>query len=129
VRSHRFAEHGGEVELELRADTEAEVFEAALDALAELVAPEGRGGEEAVRELELEAPDRARLLADWLEELVVLAEVEELVTRLELADGRLRATVAGRRGRVRPLVKAVTLHRLELSEEEDGWHGRAVLDV
>jgi len=130
---HRFAEHLGEVELELEAPTEEGVFVAALDAFAELVSTGGRG-EPAEHELELDAGDRSLLLADWLGELVFLAETEgfvaDRVTAFELVDGRLRATVAGRRScNPRQLVKAVTLHRLELREEGGGWHGRVVLDV
>ena len=130
---HRFAEHLGEVELELEAPTEEGVFVAALQALAELVSA-GGGGELAEHELELIAGDRSLLLADWLGELVFLVEsdsfVADRVTAFELVDRRLRATVAGRRGcNPRQLVKAVTLHRLELREEEGGWRGRVVLDV
>jgi SHS2 domain-containing protein len=129
---HRFAEHLGEVELELEAPTEEGVFVAALQALAELVSTGGRG-EPAEHELELAAGERALLLADWLGELVFLVEsdgfVAERVTAFELTDSRLRATVVGHSGNPRQLVKAVTLHRLELEEEEGGWRGRVVLDV
>ena len=130
---HRFAEHVGEVELELEAPTEEGVFVAALHAFAELVSTGGRG-EPAEHELELAAGDRSLLFADWLGELVFLAETDgfvgERVTAFALTDGRLRATVAGhRRCNPRQLVKAVTLHRLELREEGGGWRGRVVLDV
>ena len=130
---YRFAEHLGEGELELEAATEEGVFVAALEALAELVSTGGRG-EPAEHEIELVDGDRALLLADWLGELVFLVEsdgfVAERVTVFERVDGRLRATVAGRRDSdPRELVKAVTLHRLELREEGGGWRGRVVLDV
>jgi SHS2 domain-containing protein len=129
---YRFVEHASEVELDLEAPTEAGIFEAALAAFAELVGADA-GGDPARHELELAAGDRALLLADWLSELVYLAEVAEFVpSRLasfELDGERLRATVEGSRGRPRPLVKAVTLSNLELAEREGGWHGRVVLDV
>jgi SHS2 domain-containing protein len=132
VATYRFVEHGGEVELALRAATEVGVFEAALRAFRELVS----GGEEAgeVRhEVELAAEDRALLLVDWLSELVFLAEVEQFVPErlaaAELRGGRLRATVVGRRARPRPLVKAVTLDHLEFRQAGGVWHGRVVLDV
>ncbi|MBX5474472.1 MAG: archease, partial [Thermoleophilia bacterium] len=114
---YRFAEHGGEVEVEVESADEAGVFAAALEAFAELVSEEERGdGDLVEREVELQADDRALLLADWLNELVFLAEVERFVPRrlaaFELQGGRLRATVVGRRGRPRQLVKAVTLSNL-----------------
>ncbi len=129
---YRWVDHTSEVELEVEAASEREVFEEALRALGELLAEEPRG---AVRRrvVDVAAADLPTLLADWLGELVFLAEVEgfvpERASELRLADGRLRATVAGRRARPRHLVKAVTLNDLELAPREGGWHGRVVLDV
>jgi protein archease len=130
--THRFAEHPGEVELELEAASERGIFEAALGAFGELVGM-GEEGESVSREVELAADDDALLLVDWLSELVFLAEVEQFVPeRLEafaLADNRLRAIVRGHRNRPRHLVKAVTLNGLELEQEGGLWRGRVVLDV
>jgi SHS2 domain-containing protein len=129
---YRFAEHGGEVELELEATAEHGVLEAAVEAFADLVSGES-GAESECHPLELDAPDRGLLLADLLNELVYLAEVQHFVPRrletIELAGGRLRATVLGHRGHPRHLVKAVTLNRLMFEGEDGAWHGRVVLDV
>jgi SHS2 domain-containing protein len=82
-------------------------------------------------ELRLEAASEPEIFGAAL---VFLAEVEEFVPErvasFTLADGCLRATVEGRRGHPRHLVKAVTLNKLELGQPEGGrWHGRVVLDV
>jgi SHS2 domain-containing protein len=128
----RWVDHTSELGLELEAPSEEEVFAEALAAFAELA---GDGsGEPAPREVELEADDHALLLAEWLSELVYLAEAERLVpervTSLVLEQRSLRATVEGRRGEPRHLVKAVTLHRLELQPDARvGWRARVVLDV
>ncbi len=132
MTAYRFAEHGGEVELELEAATEAGIFEAALEAFAELVSSDEEGA--AIRhEISLDEGDRCLLLVDWLGELIFLAEVEQFVpdrlASFKLTGDRLRATVIGRRGRPRHLVKAVTLNDLQLSQEGGAWHGRVVLDV
>jgi len=129
---YRFVEHTAELELELEAPTEAALFEEAFRVLAELTSGDAQGA--AVHhELELEGEDHALLLVDWLHELLFLAEVEELVPEtvvsLELAGGGLRATVGGRRGHPRHLVKAVTLTGLQLRLEGGIWHARLVLDV
>jgi SHS2 domain-containing protein len=135
VAVFRWVDHTAELELEIEAPSEAAVFAEALVALAELV---GDGdGPPVSREVEVAADDRALLLVEWLSELVYLSELEELVPEriaaLELTEGtegRLRATVEGHRGRPRHLVKAVTLHRLELTGDDDaGWSARVVLDV
>jgi SHS2 domain-containing protein len=128
----RWVDHTSELELEIEAPSEEAVFSEALAALAELVSD--AAGPPVTREVQVAADDRALLLVEWLSELVYLSELEELVPEriaaLELTEGRLRATVQGHRGRPRHLVKAVTLHRLELSGDDDaGWRARVVLDV
>jgi SHS2 domain-containing protein len=128
----RWVEHTAELELEINAPSQAGVFESALEALAE-IAGDGEGPP-ATHELELEADEPALLLVEWLSELVYLGEAEgfvpERAAALEVRDRRLRARVEGRRGRPAHLVKAVTLHRLELREDDTvGWRARVVLDV
>lgn len=129
---HRFVEHTGELELEIVSPTEQGVFGEALAAFAALVGDDG-GGAEASHEVVVEAADRALLLAGWLDELVFLAETEGFVPArapaLELSGAGLRATVEGRRGRPRHLVKAVTLNNLELERTDDHWYASLVLDV
>lgn len=129
---YRFVEHGGEVEIKLAAETEPGVFGAALAAFAALVKLDD-WGEAAHHEITLSAEDHALLLVDWLSELIFLAETEDFVVErlvtVELTGDTLRARVAGRRGRVRHLVKAVTLNDLQLRREKGVWRGRVVLDV
>jgi SHS2 domain-containing protein len=129
---YRWVGHTAELELEIEAQSEAEVFAEALAAFAELVG--GRRGRTATRQVDVQADDHALLLVEWLSELIYLSEVEDFVpgriTSLELGDGRLRATVAGHLGNPRHVVKAVTLHRLELrGDDRVGWRARVVLDV
>lgn len=129
---HRFVEHTGEVELALEAPSETALFAQALAALHELIGG-GETGEPQRRQLALVASDRALLLADWLGEIVYLAEVEQFVAErvvtLTLDGLRLDATVEGRRGEPPHLVKAVTLNGLYVSQEGKAWHGHVVLDV
>jgi SHS2 domain-containing protein len=129
---YRWVDHTAEVELEIAASTEREVFSDALRALAELLGfADGTGHER--REVRASAPDRPALLAVWLEELLFLAESEGFVAtgleELSVPDDSLTATVSGRRGDPPPLVKAVTYHRLEFGSGERGYFARVVLDV
>jgi len=129
---YRWVDHTGELELRIEAPTEEAVFADALAAFAELVDEKGSDAHER-REIELDGADRALLLADWLNELVYLADaqqfVPERVTDVYLDGERLRATVSGSRGDPSPLVKAVTRHRLAFERDEGGWWARVVLDV
>jgi len=132
IEVYRWVEHTGELELALEATEEAELFAAALAALAELL-DESSSGNPARHEIALRSPERATLLAHWLNELIILAETEdfvpETVTTLELACDGLHAIVEGFRGRPPHLVKAVTYHELEFGAEEGRVWARAVLDV
>jgi SHS2 domain-containing protein len=128
----RWIEHTAELELELEAPTEAEVYADALAAFAELAGEgEGRPLEQEIR---VEAEDPAMRLVAWLEELIYLGETRgfspERVESLDLDGEVLRARIFGHAAAPSHLVKAVTLHRLELAEDgAGGWRGRVVLDV
>jgi SHS2 domain-containing protein len=133
--SHRWIEHTAELQLELHARSEAAIFGQAVHALRELLEDgEGTaGGARAERPVEVEATDRGALLAEWLAELVFLAETEGLVPDeardLVVGEDSVTAVVVGRRSEPRHLVKAVTYHNLELHRDRDGWRGNVVLDV
>ena len=118
--------------MEIEAPTEASVFEDALHALADLLDGEPPG-EAVTAEVGVWAPERALLLADWLDELVYRAEAEavipEDVLRLELHADGLAASVRCRHGSPRPLVKGVTHHRLSFEPVAGGFRATVVLDV
>jgi len=129
---HEWVDHTSELELRVRADTPEAVVAEATRALGEVLGEPGEG-DPVTRPLAVSARDPAGLLAAWLEEVVFLAEHDGLVPDraqgLELAADALRGEVVARPGRPAHLVKAVTYHRLALERDEDGWWGRAVLDV
>jgi SHS2 domain-containing protein len=129
---YRWIEHTAEIELEIEDDSPEAVFTEALVAFGELLT-EHRGGEPVSHAVELSAADHAALLADWLNELVYLADtdgfVPERVEALTLSVGKLDARIGGQRGVPRNPVKAVTYHDLELREIDGVWRARLVLDV
>jgi SHS2 domain-containing protein len=128
---YRWLDHMGEMELELEGASEEELYRDAVNAFGELVHDEG--GSPASHSLEVEARDRATLLAELLGELVFLVETEDFapdrVRELELRDASLRAVIEGRRASPRHLVKAVTYHGLRFEQEGETWRASAVLDV
>jgi SHS2 domain-containing protein len=126
-----FVEHTSELEVELEAGSAEGVLLEALRAFAELV--DGASGADVEeRRIDLSAGDLPALLAAWLDELLFLADAEQLVPEgadLSVSGTRVTGVVRARRGEPRPLVKAVTLHRLRLRPENGVWRGRVVLDV
>jgi SHS2 domain-containing protein len=131
---YRWIDHTAELELEIEAATAEGVLAEAAAALRELLVGGGGAGEPAgSRVVEVEAGDRAALLAAFVEELVYLAESEALVPAgvraVELGERRVRADVDFERGDPPHLVKAVTYHRLAFEPDGDGYRATAVLDV
>jgi SHS2 domain-containing protein len=102
------------------------------------------------RKLEVAAPDRESLLTEWLLELLYLTESEGLLfsrftVEIDEAAGpashdgpapplMLRATVSGEpldatRHEFGLEIKAVTWHRLEVSESTRGYQTQVIFDV
>jgi SHS2 domain-containing protein len=132
VSVYRWVEHTGELELEIEAASEREIFEDGFAAMRELLAGEATEPLPPTR-VTLEGSDHAALLAEWLTELAYLAERDRLVPRrlprLELDECGLAAVVEGARGDPPQLVKAATYHRLALGRSGSGWRATVVLDV
>jgi SHS2 domain-containing protein len=130
--SYRWVEHTAEVQIEIDAASEEAVFTEALHALRELLADDAKG-EQLWRDVAVDAGERASLLVGWLDELVYLAETEDLVPeevdRIELSDRGLVARVRWRRGSPRHLVKGATYHRLAFERSDRGFRATVVLDV
>lgn len=130
--SYRFVEHTAELGLEIDAASFEQLLVQATRAFAELVSA-SESGPPARHSVELESGEERTLVADWLNELVYLADVHsfvpERVGRLERTESGVRAELVGHQGAPRPLVKAVTYSELELRSGPGGWHARVVLDV
>jgi SHS2 domain-containing protein len=131
-----WVDHTAELELHVEAVDDAGVFADAVAALAELLGDDHEDagdGEPVDVDLALSAPDRAALLAAWLDELVFRAErdglVPQEVTALTLRADGLDARVRARRGAPRPLIKGVTYHRLAFEREGEAVRACVVLDV
>lgn len=135
IPSHELADHLSEVRLRVRAGSLGDLLAEAGRALGELqlrgmdVTPGGSW-----RHLSVSALDRSVLLADWLNELIFLAEAERwlgLDFEMEAAeDGRVEARGWGvRLERAPGLVKAATLHGVRVDEVAGGVEGEVILDI
>lgn len=132
---HELVDHTSEVVVRLRAPSFSELVEEAAYAFLDLVPDRLRGPEEAEwKEIRVRGSDHGALLVNWLNELVFQAEVEQWVPveiqvdRDEGSELRIRA-----RGLHLDapfvLVKAATLHDLDLRQDPSGFEGEVTLDV
>jgi SHS2 domain-containing protein len=134
----REMEHTADLGLEVEAPTLPVLFERAglamLSLRMDLRAVEPR---ERV-ELAVAAEDREALLRDWLQLLLVRAEVDrfaiaELAVE-ELSERSVRGWGAGERvdparHRFHTEIKGVSYHELAVRETPSGWRARIILDV
>jgi SHS2 domain-containing protein len=129
---YRWVEHTSEAELEIEAESRADVLAEAATAFGDLFADAPRLEEVEVR-VRATAADYPALFAAWLGELAYLAETDgfipERAASLDLSGTLVKALVAGHRSEPQSLVKGVTYHRLEMAPHAGLWRARAVLDV
>lgn len=89
------------------------------------------------REVEVEAPDREVLLADFLSEILALTVAEALVAvkvdPTEVSDTKAKAMVGllplEKKPGLKVEIKAVTYHGLEIKEIDSGLEARVIMDV
>jgi SHS2 domain-containing protein len=137
---YRQLDHTADLGLLVRAPSAELLFErmaaALFDVMLEDIDEVDPGGRSI--EVTVEAPDREALLVTWLNELIGIAIREEVVlSEFEVRDvgiDRLSARVGGEpldpaRHRYETEIKAATYHYLLVSEDDDGWSGRVILDV
>ena len=129
---YRWVEHTSEAELEVEAESAADLLAEATTAFGDLLADAPRLEEFEV-EVRASADDFPALLAEWLGELAYLAETDgfipERAVRMDLAGTTFEALIAGHRSEPQSLVKGVTYHHLEMKPHGGLWRARAVLDL
>lgn len=90
------------------------------------------------RTIELSAENEEILLVEWLNELIYIFDVEQLVFKRfevdELAGNRLKARCFGEkiepeRHKLKMGVKAATYHMLKMSKDDEGYSVQVILDV
>jgi SHS2 domain-containing protein len=132
---HEVVDHTSEIQLRLKAGTLGDLLAESGRALAGIqLRDAARPAPGPWRPIEIHSRDRASLLADWLNELVFLAETERWFgTEFEIdhADEQcLRARARGVTMEVAPgVVKAATLHGLKIEDVPGELQGEVILDV
>ncbi len=132
-RGRREVEHTADWELEVWAPDLAGLLAEAAHGMYELMGIEVSDEERCHRRLEFEAEDREQLLVSFLEELLHLAELEDQafdVSLLEVDGTRLLARLEGGSIVARTKeIKAVTFHRLRITETGRGLSTSIIFDV
>ncbi len=131
-------DHTADIGLIVHGRTLEELFQNAAAGLFDLMVGLDRIAPREERMIEVDAADKEELLVNWLNELLYLFEVEELVLCefriLRFSPTRLEAAARGEafdpnRHPIAAEIKAATYHQLRLEQVDGEWRTRLVFDV
>jgi SHS2 domain-containing protein len=141
-RNFEFLEHMADAYIAAYGKDLAEAFENAAAAMFEVITDIEKVKPEVEDYVEVEAADEYALLYNWLEELLVKSEINEMLySKFEIselartADGfRLKAKIWGEKFNPEKHpqkvgVKAVTYHRMEITKEPGKTAVKFILDI
>ena len=135
--TYEILDHTADTGIEARAGNLAELVGSLATGMFELMADMGPCSETTAVEFEVSANTDDELVYEALSELLYQSDVEDLLfcdIDIEVIGERsLAITARGIQTKdaevAGPPIKAVTYHDIEVSETEDGWHGRIYFDV
>jgi SHS2 domain-containing protein len=128
-----------DIAFEVNSKSVSGLFEDSAAALTEVMVDRETLESRTNRKIELSAEDMDRLLYDFLSELIVIKDVDQLLLKefdVTISDdGKSLACVAQgetidrARHALRNDVKAVTMHMFGIKREDGGWKATVVLDI
>lgn len=130
-------EHTADVGIVAYGKNLKEVFKNAACGMFSLIVDPDTVEEKISYELKVEDEDRESLLTEWLNELIYVSEVHEVVFKrfeiTHLSERSLIAKVYGEeidlsRHQIKTQIKACTYHELKI-EKNEIWSARVILDV
>jgi len=137
VRRFEIIDHTADIGIAAYGETLKEAFANAAYALFSLMVDFEDVGDSACRQVEISATDREELLVAWLNELIYLFEVENVLFKRfeinEFNETRLKASCYGEkidpeRHKIKMAVKGATYHMLKIDEGE-GFRVQVLFDV
>ncbi|HLG10800.1 MAG TPA: archease [Dehalococcoidia bacterium] len=135
--SYEVLEHTADAGIVARGATLAAAFAAAAEGMYSLMVDPARVRERLNRQVETSGRDMEHMLSNWLLELLLLTEVENLVFsrfEVEIEGQAVRGTAFGEeldeaRHDVRGMIKGVTRHMLSVEQASEGYAARVVFDM
>jgi len=126
--------------VEAKGDTLEESFKEGAKGLYNIMVDIDKVDKSETVEFEISAEDLEELLYNFLNELLFYTDVDNLVfsdfdIKIERDDNyRLRCTAYGekidkKKHNIKEEVKAVTYHKMEIKQEDDGWKIRYIVDL
>ncbi len=137
--AYELLEHTADISIRVKGDDLAGLFKNTALAMFDIIAekkPETRAGKSEKITIKQEAGDLEELFVNWLNELLSLSAVKELILTgfliKKLDKNNIEADCAGEdiKGyKVNTEIKAATYHELKLGQVKDGWQAQVIFDV
>ncbi|MCR4440214.1 MAG: archease [bacterium] len=130
--------HTGDVGIRVRAAELPELFELAAEAMFQIICPKCAVRNTLTRHVAVAGDDLGQLLVNWLSELNFwFCTEQELYGEFRvssLGDGFLRGVACGekvdpQRHAIRTEIKAVTYHKLYVTQRDQEWEAQVIFDI
>lgn len=137
-RRYEILDHTADIGLIVYGENLSALFENAGEAFFRLITDLRKVKPRIERKIVIERETLERLMVDWLNQLLYLHDVENLLFkkfRVEtVGEEGLKAIAAGEPFQenlhvINTEVKAVTYHRIEVRREKESWRAQVILDL
>ncbi len=137
-KKFEFVDHTADIGLVVYGKDLKTLFENAGEAFFHVITDLKKVRRSEERKIELKKESLERLMVDWLNELLYLHEVENLLLKRFEVDGigeeGLKATVKGESFKegvhvIKTSVKAATHHQIQVRKENGHWKAQVILDL
>ncbi len=142
AKKYEYLYHIADAKFRAYGATMEEAFENAALAMFNVMVDSSKVETKDLRKIEITSPDVKMLLADWLSELLYLFEIDGIVFcefKIDRIENTAEGTVLSGEARGEPIdlsrhrfdtqVKAVTLHELEVQQDDDRFWVQVVVDT
>jgi len=135
MKKFEILEHVSDLKIRAFGRTKEELFLNMLFGMSENLKPETKDGEKTKREIKIKSNELSTLLVDFLSEVLYLSQVNKEayfeINFKKFSETEIEAELFGQKvERFNEDIKAVTYHKLELKQKEDGfWEAIVLFDI
>jgi SHS2 domain-containing protein len=135
---YKLLDHTGDIGIMVWADDVKGLFAEAARALFDIITDRKKVAARLKREVSVQGAGREELMVAWLNELLYIHEVKDLLFTdfavSEITPGSLKGVARGEKFReghhhIKTAVKAVTYHLLEVKEKDGRWQAQIIIDI
>lgn len=130
---YKVLEHTADLKIRITADSKPNLFKNSVRAMFEAAGYQGQDQVKS-RTVQIESEDLLSLMVNFLSEALYLSEVnKEVYSDIEIeqfSDKKIEGKLRGKElENVETIIKGVTYHDLDISEQDDEWKATILFDI